>query len=186
LIAANTSITISGSVSSRGGSGYFGGGSGGAVRLVAPVVTGVGQLDTSGGSGNWGASYGRIRIDCNDTYAFRSLRMYGVATRGSQMFVFPSPNPRLDIVQAAGQTITEGTNNAVVINLPVGATNNQTVTVQARDFTNDVNIAVQVVPENRPSATYAATVTMTNNPSQTTVNVVIPDGTISRIYSWTR
>ena len=102
------------------------------------------------------------------------------------MFVFFTPPTRLDILQAAGQTIPEGTNGAVVVNLPAGSPTNQTVTVQARNFTNNVPISISVVPENRPSSNYLATITMTTNPSQTTVNVVIPDGTISRISAWTR
>ena len=80
----------------------------------------------------------------------------------------------------------EGTNNSVIVNLAAGSSTNQTVTVQARNFTNDVPIVVSVVPENRPSSNYLATISMTNNPSQTTVNVIIPSGTYTRIYSWTR
>jgi hypothetical protein len=192
LVASNTRITIGGQLLANGGGVPTccyadGGGSGGAIRVVSPTVSGSGILTTSGGAGDCGSgSPGRIRIDCQDAYSFRSLVMNGVATRGAQMFVFPSLAPRLDILQAAGQLISEGTNNAVVVTLPSGSPTNQTVTVQARDFLTNVNITVSVVPENRPSATYLATITMTNNPSQVTVPVVIPDGTISRIYSWTR
>lgn len=188
LIASNTRILVSGYVNARGGSSYFGSGSGGAIRLVSPVVNGSGSLDSRPGytPNATSGSVGRIRIDCLDAYAFRSLTMNGVATRGSQMFVFPATNPRLDILQAAGQTIPEGTASGVTITLPAGSDTNRTVTVQARDFTNSVPIRVAVVSENRPSTTYDAVITMTNNPSQITVNVVIPDGTISRISSWTR
>ena len=190
LVASNTKITVTGQVSANGGNGA-GGGSGGAIRLVSPLVTGSGSLNASGGGGTFGSAYGtsgssgRIRIDCQDAYSFRALTMNGVATRGSQMFVFFTPLTRLDILQAAGQTIPEGTNSAVVINLPAGSPTNQTVTVQARNFTNNVPISISVVPENRPSSNYLATITMTTNPSQITVNVVIPDGTISRISAWT-
>jgi hypothetical protein len=153
------------------------------------VVTGTGNLDAGGAGGyccNLNGSPGRIRIDCTDAYAFRSLQMNGVATRGSQMFVFPPGAPHLDIIQAAGQNIPAGTNNAVVVNLPAGRTNAQTVTIQASGFTNNVPINVSVVPENRYSSNYQATVFMTNDPAQVTVNVFIPDGTISRIFTWTR
>lgn len=187
LIAANTSITVNGSVTASGATGY-GGGSGGAIRLVAPLVNGGGTLTVSGGGAytGYGGSGGRIRVDCEDRYAFRSLTMNGVATRGAQMFVLPSPIPRLDIVQAAGTIIAEGFGNAVQVDLPAGSTTNRTVTVQARDFTNSVPVRIVVIPENRPALTYDVTITMSNNPSQLVVPVVIPDGTVSRINAWNR
>ena len=102
------------------------------------------------------------------------------------MFVFPSPIPRLDIVQAAGTNIVEGFGSSVQIDLPAGSTTNRTVTLQARDFTNSVPVRIVIVPENRPSLTYDVTITMSNNPAQLVVPVIIPDGTISRINAWNR
>ena len=102
------------------------------------------------------------------------------------MIVFPSVIPRLDILQAAGQVILEGTASGVTVTLPVGASPNQTVTLQARDFTNAVSVTVVVTPDTGPSTTYQTVINMTNNPAQTTVNVVIPDGSTSRITAWTR
>ena len=187
LIAANTNILITGSVVANGGSGYWSGGnvssgfgSGGGIRIVSPNITGNGSLSAAG------PGQGRIRLDCTNQYSFRFLTMNGAATRGSQLFVFPPFTNRLDIIQAAGITIPEGTNAVIQIELPVGASTNQTVTVQARGFTNDVPITVAVVPENRPSTKYNAVIVMANNPSALTLNVVIPDGTISRIQAWTR
>lgn len=189
LIAANTSITINGSVIANGGVGY-GGGSGGAVRLVSPLVSGNGNLTVNGGNAFSGytGSGGRIRVDCEDRYAFRSLVMNGVATRGAQMFVFPpAPVARLDIIEAAGTPISEGTGNIVQVDLPAGSTTSRTVRVQARNFTGVVPITVAVISENRPSTRYDAEINMNSgNPSAVTVNVVIPDGTISRIQTWTR
>lgn len=189
LIAANTSITVNGSVTANGGAGY-GGGSGGAVRLVSPLVNGTGNLTVSSGGSSSGytSSGGRIRVDCEDRYAFRSLVMNGVATRGAQMFVFPpAPIARLDIVEAAGAAIPEGTGSVIQVDLAAGSTTNRTVRVQGRDFNGIVPITVVVIPENRPSTRYDAQINMSGgNPSEVTVNVVIPDGTISRIQTWTR
>ena len=189
LIAANTSITINGSVAANGGTGY-GGGSGGAVRLVSPLVNGNGNLTVTGGGAfsGYAGSGGRIRVDCEDRYAFRSLIMNGVATRGAQMFVFPpAPIARLDIIEAAGNAISEGTGNLVQVDLPANSTTNRTVRVQGRNFTGVVPITVAVIPENRPSTRYDAEIDMNiGNPAAVTLNVVIPDGTISRIQTWTR
>jgi len=189
LIAANASITLNGNILANGGNGY-GGGSAGAVRLVAPLVNGTGSAQASAGGGysGYSGSVGRIRVDCEDRYAFRSLNFQGVATRGAQMFVFPSaPIARLDIIEAAGNAIPEGTGNLVQVDLPPGSATNRTVRVQGRDFTGIVPISVAVISENRPSTRYNSQIDMgTGNPAEVTVNVVIPDGTISRIQAWTR
>ena len=188
LIAANASITLNGSILANGGFGY-GGGSAGAVRLVAPLVNGTGMVQARGGdaSSGYGGSVGRIRIDCEDRYAFRSLNLRGIATRGAQMFVFPPTVPRLDIIEAAGTAIPEGTGNLVQVDLPAGSATDRTVRVQGRIFTGIVPITVAVISENRPSTRYNAEIDMnTGNPAAVTLNVVIPDGTISRIQTWTR
>ena len=189
LIAANTSITVNGTIRANGGTGQ-GGGSAGAIRLVSPLVNGSGNLTVNGGGAytGYGGSDGRIRVDCEDRYAFRSLIMNGTATRGAQMFVFPpAPIARLDIIEAAGTAIPEGTGNIVQVDLPAGSTINRTVRVQGRNFTGIVPITVIVIPENRPATRYNAQIDMGGgNPSEVTVNVIVPDGTISRIQTWTR
>jgi hypothetical protein len=158
--------------------------------LVAPLVNGSGSVQANGGGGfsGYNGSVGRIRIDCEDRYAFRSLNLQGIATRGAQMFVFPpAPIARLDIIEAAGNPVPEGTGNLVQVDLPAGSTTNRTVRVQGRNFTGVVPITVAVISENRPSTRHDTEIDMnTGNPAATTVNVVIPDGTISRIQTWTR
>ena len=189
LIAANVSITVTGSIQVSGETG-FGGGSGGAVRLIAPLVTGTGSVRAIGGGGYSGesGSPGRIRIDCEDRQAFRTLSLLGLATRGALMFTFPpDPIPRLDIVEAAGQLIPFGTGASVQIELPAGSPTTRTVRIQARHFTGIVPITVVVIPENRPSTRYATQIDMAGgNPAEVAVEVSIPPGTLSRIQTWTR
>lgn len=188
LIASNTRVTVGGTVSSSGGIGNYaaagyGCGSGGAVRLVAPIVTGKGGVDVST------PVQGRIRVDCQDNIAYRSLSLAGVASRGNQMFVFPGAVavPHLDIVEVAGQVIAEGTNNAVVIELSAGAFTNQTVRVQARNFTNDVPIRVVITPEHGPSGSFDATILQASgNPPFANVPVIIPAGSACQVHAWTR
>ena len=161
LIASNTKITVNGAANSNGGNGLGGGnapgGSGGAFRLVAPIVTGNGNIAAQGcnfnipGIGNTVMSSGRIRIDCNDNQSYRTLNLVTPASRGSRLIVFPTNAPPLDIVEVAGNPIPEGTNNAVLFELLSGASTNQTVKVQAPNFTNDVPIRVVVTPENGPA-----------------------------------
>jgi hypothetical protein len=188
LIASNTRITFGsgGLVAAQGGgfgSGAYNGGSGGAIRLVAPVVAGTGTLEVQGN----GAGSGRIRIDTLDRTALNcNLQPQGVASLGSMMLVFPNPTPRLDIVAAAGTAIPVGS-GPVFIQLPFGSTSNRTVTVQARDFNALVPIDVVLTPDNGISATYAATIdNQAANPAQVVVNVVVPVNVQTAVHAWTR
>ncbi len=173
-----------------------GGGSGGAIRLVAPIVTGTGRLDTGGGLGgyygccnevyNGVGSLGRIRIDCLDDYAFRGLTINGSFSRGAQMFWSRLNAPRLDVVEAAGLTIPFGVSNAVAIALDFGSPSNQLVKIRAENFTNNIPIRIAVTPDTGPSRTFDGVITNTGSPTITEFNVVIPPGTVSRIDAWTR
>ncbi|MBI5386143.1 MAG: hypothetical protein HZA90_15845 [Verrucomicrobia bacterium] len=191
MIAASTMITINGAVQARGGtwdctSYPHLSGSGGAVRLVAPVVGGTGAVDVSSNCARENSN-GRIRIDCHDNQAYRSLNLAGVASRGSRMIVFPAVIPALDIIEVGGQPIAEGTNSAVTIELAVGAPTSQTVRVQARNFTNDVPIRVVIMPENGPSGSFDAVILQASgNPPSTNVPVIIPAGSVCQIHAWTR
>ena len=181
LVASTTRITANGLILARNYCSQYCG-SGGAIRLVAPVATGSGVLDTYGY-----VYHGRSRIDCLDGFAVRSLvARYTVSSRGSQMFVFPPYTNRLDIIEAAGQVIPEGATNGVVITLSVGANPTNNVVVQARGFTNDVPIRVVVTPNDRASTSYTMLLVMTNNPSRLTVPVVLPIDSTARIHVWTR
>ena len=92
LIASDTRITLNGHVEASGGNGV-GGGSGGAISIVSPVITGTGTFYVNGGSGyGVSGSQNRVRIDCGDRYAFRSLRVQGRVTSAvTSRSSFPSP-----------------------------------------------------------------------------------------------
>ncbi len=92
LIVAGGTISIDGSISANGGSGYpYGdkptsGGSGGMIRLVADTVTGGGGLYAQGGEDS---SPGRIRIEAKN-YEFAGgtdpLRSFAVAEDVPRLF----------------------------------------------------------------------------------------------------
>jgi hypothetical protein len=100
------------------------------------------------------------------------------------MYVFPSVQPHLDITQAAGQSIPIGTGNAVDVLLPKGATNAQSVVVQATSFTNDVPVTVAVIPTDRASITYTALISLTNNPPSVSVPVTLAVDSTNHIMVW--
>lgn len=133
------------------------------------------------------AGSGRTRIDSIDRFAHRSITLSGKGTRGSQMFVFPVGNPKLDIISAAGTAIAEGANAPVTVTLPVGASPNQIVRVQARGFTGNIPIRVKITPENAPSATFDGVILQSSgNPPFADVQVTLTVDTVCHIHAWTR
>lgn len=194
LVASSTRIDVltSGTaISARGGrvvvGNFPGHGSGGAIRLVAPVVAGAATLNVEGGSQNQQAGHGRIRVDAIDRKEFNlSFNPSTAASVGSFMVgIAPANAPQLNIVEAAGTNIAPGSGPVQVL-LPFGSTTNRTVTVQARNFGGDVPIRVVLTPENGTPVTYDATINNTVSPAQTAVNVVMPVNQIVHVHAWTR
>ncbi|HVR36441.1 MAG TPA: hypothetical protein VMS21_11385 [Methylomirabilota bacterium] len=191
LIASSTRIHLTSSsadIFAQGGgsqnSTYVNGGSGGAIRLVAPVISGNGNLRVDGS--HFGAP-GRIRVDTMDrTGLGLNYLPSGITSIGSLMVVFPTPVPRLDIIEAAGTTIPEGSDPVVFI-LPFGSSPDRTVRVQAQDFNDIVPITVVLTPDNGPSVQYEAEIdNQTTNPAEVTVNVTLPVNVQTTIHAWTR
>jgi len=102
LLASNTTIRIEGSVLAKGGDGgsvvgaigslWGSGGAGGAVRLMAPTVTGKGELSAlRGDTNNSKGQYGVIRIETqNDTFTGLTtsdkVRRVALMTTGNNIF----------------------------------------------------------------------------------------------------
>jgi hypothetical protein len=189
LLASDTRVVVAGTVRAWGGSGAtnLNHGSGGAIRIVAPAVTGTGTLDVVSWSPTTGGN-GRIRVDLIDRSAFGvRFSPTTVASVGAFMQVFPSPVPRLDIVHAAGRDIPEGTSTPVVVTLPFNGDPNQNVVVQGRDFQGLVPIRVRLIPDAGDAIDYNADIDMSaGNPATVTVPVVVPQNVPVRIQAWTR
>lgn len=205
LIASSTKIefTSRGLISARGASNAGSGhGSGGAIRLVAPVVKGttaslhdplgyIGGLDVRGGAesnvdGQWvcWGGLGRTRIDTLDR---SQIGIDGVQSIGNLMVVFHNPLPKLRVTSAAGTNISEANNNPVTVFLPSGTPASQPITVRARDFGEVVPIRVALIPElGDPVFTDATIDNSANNPADTIVNVTIPVNVQVSVQVWTR
>jgi hypothetical protein len=196
LLASNIRIDVNatGTISANGGGSSVstaGIGSGGGIRLVSPVIAGTGALLAEGGryfpNNSIYAGAGRIRIDAIDK---RSVSFsYGVSTvsGGAAMFVFPSPLPRLDIIEAAGTLIPVGNPSSVSILLPFGSTTNRTVTIRAQDFNSVLPISVVLTPDQGNSITFTNTIdNLTANPATNAVSVVVPVNVLVKINAWTR
>ena len=132
LIAVSGTLNISGSITARGGNGYWphydwssgntylngngGAGSGGAIRLIASTISGSGSLDTSGGSSVYGIRYytwsfgydtdnagcGRIRLESLSDTFNGSTT--GTTTRGYTGIIFLPKNqlPQLTVTSVGG------------------------------------------------------------------------------------
>jgi hypothetical protein len=189
LIGSNTRIDVNspGTIRANGGGscivGSGNGGSGGAIRLIAPLVTGNGTLLAQGVC-NGGD--GRIRVD---TTSRRSVifSSFPSPSIGANLAVFPSPLPRLDIIDAAGTAIPEGNPGPVTVQLPFGSSSNRTVTVQARDFNGVVPISLVLTPDSGRAQIYQGSIdNAAANPAQTTIDVTIPVNVVVSVNAWTR
>jgi hypothetical protein len=190
LVASDVSIqfgSTSAEIKAQGGGSlnslYVNGGSGGAIRLVAPVVSGNGTLRVDGF--NQGAA-GRVRIDTLDRSAMAlNFSPTGITSIGSLMTVFPTPVPRLDILDVAGMPIASGA--PAVFTLPFGSTTSRTVVVQATDFNDVVPVSVVLTPDNGDRIVYDAEINNSaSNPAQITVNVELPVNVQTSVSAWTR
>ncbi len=193
LLASSTRVSIHGTILATGPTFNYGNysdlmGSGGAIRLAAPIVVGRGTLNVLGGLNNWSGyrgGAGRIRLDCMDRRSL-ALNLSGTSSIGANMVVFPTNAPHLDITQVAGNSIPVGTGSAVSFTLPQDSPTNQTVTVQASNFGAPVPIRVVLTPDNGPSSSYDADIDNTVNPASVTLPVVVPVNVQVHVNAWTR
>jgi Flp pilus assembly protein TadG len=109
------------------------------------------------------------------------------ATIGSTMVIFPRNFPRLDVINVAGTNIAVGVSAPIQLQLPFGASTNQSVTIQAQNFNGEVPIRVVLTPQSGPILSFDATITnTTQNPAAVTVPVTVPINQLVTVNAWTR
>ncbi len=192
VIASDTRVVFSGGASIRSNGGQalnsviLNCGSGGGVRIIAPVVSGSGNIDVRGNGGGTGNGDGRIRIDTPDRSQLNvSFFPQEVASVGGLMVVFLDPMPRLDIVEVAGRAIPADAPAQVL--LPTGGSATQPVRIRARDFGGVVPIRIVLTPDNGPSSSVNAEIDNGSaNPAETTVNVTFPVNVLTHVHVFSR
>lgn len=158
------------------------GGSGGAIRLVAPKVEGSGLLDvrSAGSGGN-----GRIRVDTMDRGGV-AFNFQGVFTVGANLVAIPPVLPWLDTIEVAGNPVPVDS-PPVTFTLPFGSETNRTVKIQARDFGRLVPIRVVLTPDSgTPVLADAEVDNSANNPAVVEVPATVPVNTLVTVHCWTR
>jgi hypothetical protein len=189
LIAANTRVSINGTVLARGG---FGGacnnaGSCGAIRLVSFTVEGAGTVNADGGStpnrGTGVGGRGRVRIDTVIRTGL-NFSITGVLSVGGNLLVLPPGT--LTVTEAAGNTVPNGS-GPVVFTLPFGSSTNRTIRIQAQDFARNVPIRVTLTPDSGGIRVFDADVDNSSlNPAVVDVPVTVPVNTLVTVHCWTR
>lgn len=127
LIASGDSISLGGMIDLSGGDGFDdpgngargGMGSGGAVRLLAPVLIGSGSISTSGGTNGagWSGGLGRVRIESFDyqytgtiTGDFRRVRL-----TPNVVFLPTQLTPAVRVLSIAGVPVPSSPTGSIIM-----------------------------------------------------------------------
>ena len=194
VLASSTKILLTGTITVDGGNGgNCGHGSGGAIRLVAPVVTGTGSLSavTPSCSGVVGAS-GRISVEAfTNTFTGTSSPAASLSASPGPVTTASMPAlinlPTLAITSVGGMTVPTvptGSYTTVDLPLPVGTTNPVPVTLAAVNTPLSTPLTVRVVPVAGSATTVSASaLSGTFTSSTATASVTLPTGGLASVLN---
>ena len=193
LIAATGTITITGTISAKGGgggqlatgipgsadqnSGRGGEGTGGAIRLVATTVQGEGTITAIGGNTTSGANggAGRIRIEAENM-----LRVNNTTPAYSFSAPFPAfiaNLPALRISSVGGVSVPVTPTGFRDVELPGLTTNPVTVEFTTTDVPLGTTVSLSAAPERGLAVTATSTPVSGSLPSGTaSVDIELPNG----------
>ncbi len=168
LLASSTSITLNSYPAIRanggdGGGGRGGAGSGGAIRLIAPAITGAGWLHAQGGAGGgYGGAGGVGRIRLEATTLSYTGTTTPLATAALPQPVYPpAGQPSLAITSVGGiaapATPTGSFLASPDIVLPTGTTNPVEVVLTASHIPPGTAILVTATPQSGTPTTATST-----------------------------
>ncbi len=215
LVASSTKIILSGWINAFGGYAGVGtqvGGSGGAVRLLAPTIEGSGTIYVDGDYGVGGiceyrSGAGRIRCDMVERSGFNITRTPNIiptlanpptpALLGNIApftidqylpLVLPPNLPSLRILSIGGIAVPANADAGYTVTLPLNAAELQPVIVEAANFGVQVPIAIKRTLPSGPSqpATEATIDNSAVNPATLTLSLPFPANTPVTVNVWTR
>lgn len=193
IVFASTGVIAANGGAAAGGPIAGSAGSGGAIRLVAPQISGSGTLQANVGSGGFGAGPGRIRLE-----AF-SLGFTGTASPASSQSVVPGPvnaasNPALialptlaiaSVGGVASPPVPAGSYAAADVAVPQGTANPVPVVVTATNMPTSAAVRVRLMPQSgTASTTPPITPAGTFQSSTVTAGITFPLGTVSVVQAW--
>jgi hypothetical protein len=180
LIASSSTITINGTITANGGSTKDGtGGNGGAIRLVAPRIQGMGEISARAGRSdrqNGDGTNGRVRIEVGEN-EFRGNFNGTPYSPGKPfgLFLPPEPPPSILITSVAGTPV-----NATSFAVPstkINVIGPVTITLEAR------NVPIGTVPKLQILSDAGAELIVEGSPfagtlqqSSSSVQVTLPFG----------
>jgi len=190
LIASSMSIAISGAITAVGGESGFctscfgaGRGSGGAIRLAALSISGSGQLNAAGTSGNAGCNSrtnsggtGRVRIEAfQDTF---TGPITGNVTRATPFNTFTSDLPSVRVVSVAGVPVSPSpTGSLAMPDVTINSSVAVPFAIEARNIPVGTVVKLQIFSENASDLTVnASPLVGTLQLSTATANVLLPSG----------
>jgi hypothetical protein len=122
LIASSTSITVNGTITANGGSGFpcvpfeeAGSGGGGAIRLVASIISGTGTLSANGGPGGCAGGpggNGRLRLEAFQNNFTGTLNTQFTRSSPTNTFLSATPPPSIRVVSVAGAPVPSTPNGS--------------------------------------------------------------------------
>jgi hypothetical protein len=192
LIKSDTQINISGNGTVRAWGGTGGGqGSGGAIRLIAPIIRGDGIVDvTAGLNQNWGN--GRIRCDLTDRSNFAQLLHYPASAPFTSdqylpLAFPPNPVPSLRIVSVGSFNVPPNSPAGFPVVFPVNASLSQPVVLEASGFGTQVPIVIKRTPVSGPALPITnATIPNTGaNPATVSIPLDFPANVPITLNVWT-
>jgi hypothetical protein len=186
VIAASGTITLTGTISARGGNGGGGnnpggGGSGGAVRLLATTITGVnGAIDVRGGSGSsgvgiasGGGSVGRLRIEAYTNTAAINVNNV-VPSLAAPSAITLANGPTLAITSIGGvpaPATPAASFSSPDVTLPAASPQPVSVTLSGRNIPPGTPVVVTV--NGQTGGSTAATATLSGTLASTTAVVAV-------------
>lgn len=190
LIAANGTVTLGGTncIQAYGGYGNsLGGGSGGAVRILATSVAGSGSIIAQGGSGsNTNGGLGRVRIEANTI----SLPPGGIPPystvaplTGSEL-LFPSAStPTVRVSAVNGQPVSPTPNGELnaLADLTLSTVLPITVDLVSANVPVGSTVTLRVVPINGNPVTYSATTT--GSDSWQVTGIALPPSGVAQLQA---
>lgn len=197
LIASSTSVALAGVITSVGGAAAVaagnvacsGNGSGGAIRLIAPTISGSGQLNVLGGPGVpgqcGGGTRGLVRLEA---YSISGTLVFNAGssaiTQGTPVDETTfRPSYQLRVTSIAGVAVPQTPSGSFVApDVPISSSSAVPVVIEATGIPHGTVVTLEVFPQapENPQVVklppVQATLTGTLQHSTATVNFVFPYG----------